>query len=284
MKPISLVLGGQSGLLGMALAKALNDAGHLVHVTGRPDDKTWDAEAFSKYLNDLSPQFIFNTWAYTQVDKAEDEADEARRINAELPAYLGRICTGRKLTLVHYSTDFVFDGEKGAPYREDDPPTPTSRYGKTKLSGEAELINTALHRLIIIRTAWLFGPGKKNFVRTILNLAESKDELRVIDDQIGSPTYTPDLAEYSIRLIQSDAEGIFHVVNGEPASWHELALSAVTTMGLSCKVVPIPSAEYPQKALRPAYSVLDTGKFTSKTGISPRPWKEALGEYLHESA
>lgn len=283
MKPVSLVLGGQSGLLGMALTKALTEADHLVHITGRPDEKTWNAEAFSKYLDDLNPEFIFNTWAYTQVDKAEDEPEEARKINAELPVYLGDLCENRKLTFVHYSTDFVFDGRKGAPYREDDSPAPTSAYGRTKLSGEAELIRRSLYRLLIIRTAWLFGPGKKNFVRTILNLAENRNELRVIKDQIGSPTYTPDLAEYSVRLIDGNAEGIYHVANSEPASWHELADTAVKLKGLPCDVVPIPSVEYPQKAPRPAYSVLDTGKFTAKTGIAPRPWGEALVEYLRDT-
>ena len=182
--------------------------------------------------------------------------------------------------LVHYSTDFVFNGKKTTPYGPGDQPAPSSVYGQTKLQGERELLALDLPNLLIIRTSWLFGPCKTNFVTRILELAATRPELSVVHDQIGSPSYTPDLAAGSLALLDRGATGIFHLANAGQASWCELATEAVRGADLACRIKPIPSSEYPQKACRPAYSVLDLGAFTAATGIAPRPWLQALREFL----
>lgn len=282
--PKVLVLGGKGGLLGASLAAVLEKSGRHVAVTGRPGRGVFEAGALEDLLDKLEPDAVFNTWAYTQVDKAEDEPAEARRVNEALPALLGRLVQERPCKLVHFSTDFVFDGRKDSPYLPDDPTGPSSVYGETKLAGERALLSLSLPNLLIVRTAWLFGPGKKNFVRTILDLAAERDELRVVHDQVGSPTYTCDLAAWAVALAAKDATGVFHVVNSGRASWAELAAEVIRLAGLPCRVVPIPSAEYPQKARRPAYSVLDTAAFSKATGITPRPWAQALADYVYREA
>ncbi|MFK4763261.1 dTDP-4-dehydrorhamnose reductase [Desulfobaculum sp. SPO524] len=279
--PRALVLGGATGLLGMALKSALTAKGWDVTTTPRPGDWAFDVERLRDFIATARPDVIFNTWAYTQVDLAEDEPKEARRVNAILPGILARAVKDMDLTLVHYSTDFVFDGKKETPYAEDDTVAPRSVYGETKRAGEQALLAEELHRLIIIRTAWLFGPDKRNFVRTMLSLCAERDTLGVVHDQVGSPTYTPDLAVYSLALVESGETGIFHITNSGRASWCELACEAVRSAGLPCTVTPIATDEYPQKATRPAFSVLDTSRFTAATGITPRPWVHAVQEYVY---
>jgi dTDP-4-dehydrorhamnose reductase len=264
----------------MSLVQCLRDAGWYASVTGRPDPHACGQEDLAALLDLHEPEVVFNTWAHTQVDLAEDEPEAARRVNAALPEALGRACLGRDLLLVHYSTDFVFGGPAATPRREDDEPAPESVYGRTKLEGERALLALDLPRLVIIRTAWLFGPGKGNFVRTMLDLGATRSELNVVHDQVGSPTYTPDLAEYSLALVESGATGLFHVANAGNASWCELAAEALRCAAASCAVHAIPSADYPQKARRPAYSVLDTTKFTEATGVAPRPWVQAVRDYV----
>jgi dTDP-4-dehydrorhamnose reductase len=278
----ALVLGGRGGLLGMALSEKLREKGLEVVDTPRPGKDDYDPEALGAFVDDCAPDFVFNTWAYTQVDKAEDEPYEAQRVNAELPGVISRVASSRNFKLVHYSTDFIFDGDANSPYTESDHPKPMCAYGRTKLSGEAALLsNSPSANLIIIRTAWLFGPGKKNFVSTICGLAREKDRLEIVNDQIGSPTYTPDLAEFTLSLLKNEAYGIFHVVNSGQASWFELAHEAVSLADIDCEIAPITSAEYPQKARRPAYSVLSTQKFERVTYTEPRHWRNALKEYVY---
>jgi len=275
------VLGGRTGLLGVPLTKALQDGDCEATPLGRADFDIFDRDAMAGFLDREQPEWLFNTVAYTAVDKAEDEPAEAARLNKCLPLMLGRLCAERGIGLFHYSTDFVFDGEKTTPYSETDPVSPQCVYGRTKLDGEKALLALGLQKCIIARVAWLFGPGKKNFVATILNLAKERDTLNVVHDQIGSPSYTPDLAAYSVALMRSGATGLFHLVNGGRASWCELAGEAVAIAGLNCQIRPITSDEYPLKAKRPAYSVLDTAKFTKATGITPRPWAMALSDYVY---
>jgi dTDP-4-dehydrorhamnose reductase len=279
----ALVLGGETGLLGMALARELERRGCEVELTPRPGEQDFDPGELGAFIDKAAPDTIFNTWAYTQVDKAEEEPDQAARLNSELPAVLAQVASDRDFRLVHYSTDFVFPGDASTPYTEADQPGPRSAYGRTKLSGEAALLNTCPStNLLIIRTAWLFGPGKKNFVSTICGLAAERDRITVVADQRGSPTYTPDLARYSVTLERTGTYGIFHVANSGDASWFDLAALAVEAAGLDCEVAPILSAEYPQKAERPAYSVLSTQKFERVAGVAPRPWWEAVRDYVYD--
>ncbi|MFZ5425857.1 MAG: dTDP-4-dehydrorhamnose reductase [Thermodesulfobacteriota bacterium] len=275
------VLGGRTGLLGAPLTRAFEAAGFEADPLGRADFDICDPQAMGSYLDEQQPDWVVNAVAYTAVDKAEDEPQEAARLNKALPAMLGRLCADRGIGLFHYSTDFVFDGRKNTPYTEEDPVGPLCVYGQTKLDGERELLSLNMERLIIARVAWLFGPGKKNFVRTILNLAKERPELKVVHDQIGSPSCTLDLAGYSVALVMAQASGVYHLAGAGRASWCELASEAVAAAGYECHVLPITSAEYPVKAQRPAYSVLDTSKFTALTGISPRPWLQALREYVY---
>ncbi len=278
----ALVLGGNGGMLGQALASALKQSGFAVeNSAGRADAEILTNKAsLEAYIDKIKPDYIFNTIAYTQVDLAEEREEEAMRLNAAFPAMLGRIVNSRPIHLVHYSTDFVFSGASTTPYNIDDQTGPASVYGRSKLAGEQALQELGLERFNIIRTAWLFGPGKKNFVTTILGVCKKQGGARVVYDQTGSPTYTVDLARYTLKLLESGANGIFHIVNGGQASWCELAAEAVACAQMECSVTPITSAEYPQKALRPAYSVLDASRFTMVTGIAPRPWPQALREYL----
>lgn len=276
----AVVLGGKTGLLGQALCMAMTRRGWTVHAPGRADLDLFDRPAVEDYLTRTGADILFNTVAYTKVDQAEDEPSEAARLNRQLPLVLGQAARNAGVRLVHYSTDFVFNGRKTTPYTIEDQPDPRSVYGSTKLQGERELLALGLPGLLIIRTSWLFGPCKINFVTRILELAAARPELSVVHDQVGSPSYTPDLAANSLALVESGAAGLFHLANSGQASWCELAAEAVRGADLPCRVKPITSAQYPQKAVRPAYSVLDLSKFTAATGITPRPWLQALREFL----
>jgi dTDP-4-dehydrorhamnose reductase len=277
----AIVLGGKTGLLGRPLTDALARAGFTVWATTRNELDPGDAAAVAKGLADFSASHLFNTVAYTAVDKAEDEPEAAYRLNRDLPLSLGRACGEADVAFVHYSTDFVFDGAKGAPYVEEDAPNPESVYGASKLAGEQAVLALGLPRVQILRTAWLYGPGKKNFVATILHLARECEVVRVVHDQIGSPTFTVDLAGWSAALARTEATGLFHAAGSGEASWCELATEAVIAAALPCRVVPIPSAEYPQQAKRPPYSVLDTGKLARTIGREPRPWIQTVREYVY---
>lgn len=276
----AIVLGGATGLLGQALKSALMERGWKVITPTRQDLDLFDLQAVEDCIRTNKADVLFNTVAYTKVDQAEDEPAEANCLNRQLPLILGKASANTGVYLVHYSTDFVFSGKKTTPYSTEDCTEPKSVYGKTKLQGEKELLALNLPRLLIIRTSWLFGPCKMNFVSRILELAETRPELGIVHDQVGSPSYTPDLAANSIALVEKEATGIYHLANSGQASWCELATEAVQCADLECRVKPITSAEYPQKACRPAFSVLDLSKFTATTGITPRPWVQAVREFL----
>lgn len=286
---IAVVLGGANGLLGRAVAGALARAGVKVHAVSSKDVDYFDADAWDDFLDEIEPEAedfdyadlcLVNAVAHTQVDKAEDELEEAFKLNASLPALLGVVAEERGHSLVHYSTDFVFDGTKGAPYLPGDAANPLSVYGASKLAGEEALRDLDIPRLLILRTAWLFGPGKMNFVRRMLDLGAERAELSVVADQFGSPTYTPDLAALTVALMKNGATGTLHAANSGQASWHELASAAIELAGLPCAVKPIPTSGYPTKAKRPPCSVLDLAGTAKAAGYMPRHWREALAEYV----
>ena len=279
----ALVLGGATGLVGQALVEALRQSGWTVDTVGRADVdlRAPDAADTLKALIDKAePAWVFNAIAYTQVDAAEDEAEAATLLNRTLPAMLGRLIKARGCGLVHFSTDFVFNGKKKQPYASDDETDPQCVYGKTKRAGEEALLALDLPHCLIIRTAWLFGPGRKNFVSTIIRLCKEKKSLTVVHDQVGSPTYTVDLAQYVLKLVEAGGKGLFHVVNSGQASWCELASEAIQLAQIECTITPIPSSAYPQKATRPPYSVLECHELARITGIIPRPWPQALRDYI----
>jgi len=276
----AVVLGGRSGLLGSALTTALDKAGWTAFPVGRADFDPFDQGSLRDFCRENTIGAVFNAVAYTAVDKAEDERDEAFRLNRNLPRLLGLTVRELGIPLVHFSTDFVFDGKKDAPYTPQDEPAPESVYGQSKLAGEQALFEIAPAGLLVARTSWLFGPGKGNFVATILRLAKERDKLTVVADQTGSPSYTPDLAANSVALLESGASGLFHLASSGKATWCELAAEAVSLAGLNCRVEPITTAEWPTKAKRPHYSVLDLDEFTAATGLTPRPWEQGLRDYV----
>jgi dTDP-4-dehydrorhamnose reductase len=235
-----------------------------------------------KVMDRLRPRIFINTAAMTDVDGCERSPDQAYRINAVGPGHLAQAARELDCLLVHLSTDFVFDGALGRPYREDDPPAPLSVYGRSKWTGE-EAVQEAGGDWLIVRTAWLYGSRRRGFVWRILDLAGEGRNLRVVDDQKGSPTYALDLARGLAALIQANARGLVHLVNSGEATWWELAVQTLKTAGLnSIEIQKIASRELDRPAARPAYSVLDTGRFHQLTGTVMRNWTEALTDALRD--
>ena len=235
------------------------------------------------------PALVVNAAAYTTVDKAETEPDAARALNADLPARAARACAEAGLPFVHISTDYVFDGSKPAPYVEDDPISPLGVYGATKAEGE-RAVQAAGGRAAIVRTAWVYGAQGANFVRTMLRLAETRDELGVVGDQHGDPTWSQDVARACLKLGDRlcggdrEAQGVFHAAGEGDTTWAELAAAVFhessRRKGPSARVRPITTADYPTPARRPANSRLDCAKLHRVTGWRPPPWREGLGEVM----
>jgi len=279
--PKALVLGGHTGLLGQALMEALARSAWPAVPLGRQDGQILDVDFLARTIKRIAPDVIFNTIAWTQVDLAEEQPSEAMALNRGFVAGLANCIRGSSIRMVHYSTDFVFNGAKQTPYSVEDDPAPESVYGATKLAGEQTLGVLPPEQYCIMRTAWLFGSGRKNFVSTILDACRKRDSIGVVHDQTGSPTYTRDLAQWSLKLAELEAGGVFHAVNGGQATWCDLACEAVNLAEAPCRVEPISSAQWPQKAKRPPFSVLDTDRLARVTGLAPRPWPLALREYLY---
>ncbi len=280
MKKKALVFGGRTGLLGQALMRVLMAHGWQVEAVGRNDGDLLNISFIERKIDEFRPDHIFNTAAWTQVDNAEDNERDAFVWNRALPASLAQVAKAHSLHLIHYSTDFVFSGNQSQCYTEDNPTDPTSVYGRTKLAGEQAIMELAPDNSCILRTAWLFGPGRKNFITTILDACNDKDELSVVHDQIGSPTYSIDLALWSMLVAEQHLTGIYHAVNSGRASWCELACEAVSIAEASCRISPIASADWPQKAARPSFSVLNTTKLSEALNITPRSWPQALRDYI----
>lgn len=279
--PKALILGGASGLVGKALVREMAARGWETGCLGRTDGDLLDPDFLESRIDDFEPEVVFNTVAWTQVDDAEDHPEEAMAVNRSIPDALARIISSRpSIWLGQFSTDFVFSGYNSQPFTEKNAPNPANVYGKTKLAGEEAALGILPDRACVIRTAWLFGPDRKNFVDTILKAGQEKNSLNVVTDQLGSPTYTLDLAQWSAELAEKRASGIFHAVNSGQASWCELAGEALHLASSLCRVQPISSAEWPQKAARPANSSLDNSKLGDFLGKKPRCWHQALREYV----
>lgn len=236
-----------------------------------------DQQQINSKIRDLSPDIIINSAAYTQVDKAEDEKDLAREVNGEAVGYLAEVAKEMSAVLIHYSTDYVFDGMNKEGYLEDDKPNPIGAYGSSKLLGEKKLLGSA-EMFYLIRVSWLYGKKGKNFVRTMLDLAKEKDEISVVDDQFGKPTYTKDVALATKELIIKKYPcGIYHFPNEGETSWYNFAQKIFKLAKSDIEVKPIKTEEYPIKAVRPKYSTLLNTKFPLL-----RNWPEAVQDYLGE--
>jgi dTDP-4-dehydrorhamnose reductase len=279
--PRALIFGGKRGLLGQALTQYLGHQGWETVAQGSEDVDIFDRKALQEYIQRVEPDCVLNALGYTQVDRAEDEPELAYKLNATFPGILAECLQDNGAYLISYSTDYVFDGLGLEPYSCEDVPRPKSVYGKSKLAGERTLLDSGMDQLIVIRTSWLFGPWRTNFVQKIIEQAKQSSNLKVVHDQVGSPTYTLDLACYTCKLFQHDVSGIFHICNSGQASWCELAAEALGISGKSCTVQPLTSQEYRQQASRPAFSVLDASRFSQVTGEKPRPWMQALRDYMY---
>ncbi len=234
-------------------------------------------EAFASF----APEVVVHCAAFTRVDDCETRKDEAMRVNGIAPGYLAAALPAEAL-LVHVSTDFVFDGRKGRPYRELDAPCPLSEYGDSKLLGE-KAVRSRRGEWLIVRTSWLFGHGGKNFVTTILEKARRGDPLSVVDDQRGCPTWSADLAGAIVHLVEKGETGLYHAAGSGEATWFDFAKAIVQAGGLATPVRPISSRDLDRPAVRPADSRLDTSKLAT-TGYRMLDWREALARFLAEGS
>jgi dTDP-4-dehydrorhamnose reductase len=266
---------GANGMLGQDLMALLGDRGHGIDIA---DIDITAPESVMKVIGDLKPEVVVNCAAYTDVDGCESDIETAMAVNGEGVAYLAMACRDLGALLVQVSTDYIFNGGKGTPYIENDAPCPLSVYGESKLVGE---MNAAFSQeCLIVRTQWLYGLHGKNFVETMLRLGAEKDELAVVDDQVGSPTWTVDLARAIIALIDAGCRGTYHAANADYCSWNGFAKAIFEESGLKVAVKPMTTTELNRPAERPLYSTLDCSKLTGDTGFQPQPWRAALQEYL----
>jgi len=266
---------GANGMLGHDLMEVLEGE---VRGIDLPEIDITDLTSVRKTLLTLKPRVIINSAAYTDVDGCESNVETAMAVNGEGVGLLALTAREIGAKLVQVSTDYVFDGGKGSPYLEDDPVGPLSIYGESKLAGE---LNAAMApEYLIIRTQWLYGIHGKNFVETMLRLAGERSELAVVDDQIGSPTFTRDLALAIKALVDRGCSGVYHVANSGFCSWNDFAKAIFAEEGLTVTVNPMTTEQLNRPARRPLYSTLDCTRLTADTGFTPRPWREALREYL----
>ncbi len=290
-----LLLGG-NGQVGRELRRSLAALGELVVATrgGGAGDAAADFDAPESLVGliaRIAPDVVVNAAAHTAVDQAEQDRDAAFRVNAEAPAVLARACAARGALLLHYSTDYVFDGNATRPYREDDPTAPLGVYGESKLAGEVAIRDSGA-RHAILRTAWVYAAHGRNFLRTMLRLASERDELRVVADQVGAPTPASWIADATAAMLRRGIEdaGTWHVVADGETSWHGFAsaiMREAVAAGLLARapsVLPIGTADYPTPARRPAYSVLDTARLRRDFGLQPPGWEAGLRATLREFA
>lgn len=296
-----ILLTGVSGQLGWELRRALMPLGDLVCTAG-PDQALRGAEILDlssaeetrAFVRRVAPDIVVNPAAYTRVDNAEDEASLARAINAVAPAVLAEEARRCGALMVHYSTDYVFDGQASRPHNEHYPPSPINVYGQTKLEGELAIQASGVPHLIL-RTSWLYGSRGNNFLLTILRVAARQGELRVVDDQTGAPTWARQVAEATAQVLSQAAQlgrawleertGVYHLTAGGATSWFGFAraiLQHAEGPARAAKLVPIPTVDFPTRAARPTYSVLDCRKAASTFHLALSPWEEQLARVMEE--
>ncbi len=275
---------GAGGQLARALIRAVETRDIALTVRGSDEVDIGDPAALAEALSDVGTHdLVINAAAYTAVDRAEAEPLKARAINASAPRQMAGACARADVPLVHVSTDYVFDGSGDRPWREDDPTAPLNLYGQTKLEGEHAIWRTT-DRAAVIRTSWVVSERAGNFLTTMLRLGAERETLRVVADQHGRPTLADDLAAFLLdaapRWAEGDAEacGIFHFANAGATTWAGLAEAVLAEAGIATPVEQITTAEWPTPARRPFNSVLDTGKVERTFGVTPRPWRAAIGE------
>ena len=279
MNKKTILITGANGQLGREMRKVIEGEIMVEPIYTDVDElDITDAQAIDNLLSSNKVDYIVNCAAFTAVDAAESNVELCTMLNVEAPALLARAAYKHGARLVHISTDYVFDGNNCRPYREDDAVCPTSVYGTTKAEGERRIMEIAPDS-IIIRTAWLYSPHGKNFVKTMLNLGREREELRVVCDQVGTPTCALDLASVVMTFINSDQwhPGIYHFSNEGAISWYDFTIAIHRIAGItSCHVLPCMTKDYPTAASRPNYSVLDKSKIKATLGIEIPHWEESL--------
>jgi dTDP-4-dehydrorhamnose reductase len=289
-----ILLTGSNGQVGWELRRTLASLGTVVAADRSVMDLA-DPDAIRRVVRELKPQVIVNAAAYTAVDKAESDADLSMRINGVAPGILAEEARRLGALLVHYSTDYVFDGTKESAYSENDAPNPINAYGRTKLAGE-EAIRAGGPTFLIFRTSWVYAPRGNNFLRTMLRLAAERPELKIVDDQVGAPTSANAIASMTAQVVEAvlrkdsavKASGIYHFTASGAVSWFGFAQSifaeatARDTAFKTPKLVAIPTEQYPLPARRPANSRLDCGKLKATFGVTAAPWEAMMRECLEE--
>lgn len=282
-----IFVAGSSGQVALSLKEAAERKGFGLVTAGRPDFDLMNVQGMREQISSYGPSAIINAAAYTAVDKAEEEEGVATAINAEGAAILAAIAAELDVPFLHISTDYVFDGLKAAPYTEDDPTGPTGAYGRSKLKGEEAVIATNPNAMIF-RTAWVYSPFGKNFLKTMLTLAKTRDELGVVADQVGNPTYAPDIANALLAVLtrieatgwKPEYAGIYHLAGTGDVSWHgfaEAIFEAGTAYGLKRPTVnALTTTEYPTPAKRPANSCLDCSKLGETFDVHLPSWEQSM--------
>ena len=275
---VKLLICGASGMLGQDVVRAAELAGHEVVTTGRNSLDVTDSEAVALTVERERPEAVVNCAAYTDVDGAEREREEAMRVNAGGARNVAAAAAGVGASVLYLSTDYVFDGSKDAPYVESDEPNPLGSYGASKLAGESETaaMNPRHH---VVRTSWLFGTGGRNFVETMIEVGAREGEVTVVCDQVGSPTYTAHLAEGLVRMLDTRAHGLHHMSAAGECSWYDFAVAIFERAGVDCRVMSATTDELARPAPRPAYSVMDT---QYEDAIHLPRWQDGLTYYLQE--
>jgi dTDP-4-dehydrorhamnose reductase len=275
-----LLVTGAKGLLGQEVTRLAAEAGHAVVDCDRRRLDVTDAAAVRATLERERPEAVVHCAAFCDVDGAEGREAEALRVNGAGAGTVARAAAAVGARLVHLSSDYVFPGAERRPRREDDPLGPLGAYGRSKLAGE-EAVLGAGGNAVVVRSAWLYGAGGRNFVDSIRARARAADgPLRVVDDQVGSPTWSVSLAEALLALLAVEHRGVVHVANRGAVSWYDVATAVIEEMGLATVVERIDSATLGRPAPRPPYSALDTARFEELAGWAPSPWRRALHLYL----
>lgn len=279
---MKILVTGSNGQLGNELRVISQDSKSEYEFADIAELDITDLSAVEKYIASSKPDILVNCAAYTDVNRAESDYNKAELINAVAPGILAEVCNKFNVKLIHVSTDYVFDGSANIPYNEESAVNPVSAYGKTKLAGEENIIKNT-ENFIIIRTCWLYSSFGKNFVKTMKSLGETKDEISVVFDQTGTPTYAADLAEAIEKICYLTREdeknfvcGIYQYSDEGVCSWYDFAIEIMNVFGLKCKVKPIETSEYPAPAARPAYSVLNKKKIRDTFKLTIPYWRDSL--------
>ena len=279
---MKVLVTGVKGQLGYDVVKECEKRGiEAIGVDVEEMDIT-DAAACERVITEAKADAVIHCAAYTAVDAAEDNEDLCRKVNAEGTRNIAEVCRQLDIKMMYFSTDYVFNGQGERPWEPDDPREPLNVYGQTKYEGELA-VQELLEKYFIVRTAWVFGVNGKNFIKTMLRLGKERGAVSVVDDQIGSPTYTYDLARLVVDMIQTDRYGIYHATNEGLCSWYEFACQIFKAAGMNqVKVTPVDSTAFPAKAKRPHNSRMDKSKL-AENGFEPLPsWEDALERYLKE--